>query len=148
MRFIEKIKIGADGEPLPLESQDHVAVKLPALGLIYTRRPINERAKTQEVLEAECASFECAGLTGWQMIDPDELQLIIDRSRHSPALDPAFFDVPADAWLITRGDCAWQKKNAAGRSPSVWGVDAGYGGVGYGHRGYDGFALAVRRVGQ
>ena len=145
MRFIEKIKIGANGEQLSADATDHVAVLLPALGLMFTRRPVNDEGKSQDALEKACAQYSCAGFSDWRMPEVDELQLIIDRTRHAPALDPAFFDVPLD-WLWTSSECAWQKKDASGRSPCAWYVLASGGGVYYDHRSDDGFALAVRRV--
>ncbi|MGN6520852.1 MAG: DUF1566 domain-containing protein [Dokdonella sp.] len=141
MRFIEMIKIGESGEQLPPDAKNHVAVLLPAQGLMFTARVINETEKSQPDLEKACTEVTCAGFNDWSLPEIDELELLIDRSRYSPALNPEYFlDIPED-WL-------WSKTPAAWSASSAWVVYA-YGGYVYNyHRYIDGFALAVRRVGQ
>ncbi|MFL4600193.1 DUF1566 domain-containing protein, partial [Stenotrophomonas maltophilia] len=70
-----------------------------------------------------------------------ELQLLIDRSRYSPAINTDFFKDIQNDWY-------WSKTPAAWSSASAWGVDFNLGYVSYDHRGSNGFALAVRRAGQ
>ena len=106
MLNIEKIKIGANGEHLPVDSMEHVAVLLPAFGLMFTRSVINETEKPQLALESDCRAVQCAGFDDFDMPDIDELSLIVDRSRSAPALDPNFFtEIPID-WLWAKTDCA------------------------------------------
>jgi hypothetical protein len=138
---LEAIKISATGEHLPADSKDHVAVLLPKHGLMFTARVINKDEKAQSDLEADCKNIDVAGFTDWRMPEIDELQLIVDRTRYNPALDPELFlDVPLD-WL-------WSATAAAWSSASAWLVGANDGFVGNLRRSGSGFALAVRRAGQ
>jgi hypothetical protein len=147
MRTITMIKIGADGQHLPADATDHAAVLLPDHGLMFTARVINAEEAPQLDLEQQCTQLTCAGFTDWTMPEIDQLELIIDRTRHSPALNTDFFlDIPLD-WLWSKTPCAWSSKDAAGVSAAAWYVSSHYGHVGSYHRG-NGFALAVRRVGQ
>lgn len=147
-RNIEMIKIGLNGEQLPADATDHVAVLLPAHGLMFTRSPINSSEKSQTDLEQACKEVTCAGFNDWDMPEIHELELIVNRSRCSPAVNTDFFAGIPNDWLWSKTDCAWQEKDAAGRSASAWHVNAGNGNVNGGPRGNDGFAVAVRRVGQ
>ncbi|MFL4600194.1 DUF1566 domain-containing protein, partial [Stenotrophomonas maltophilia] len=70
-----------------------------------------------------------------------ELQLLIDRSRYSPAINTDFFKDIQNDWY-------WSKTPAAWSSASAWLVYFDYGGVYGGRRYLNGFALAVRRAGQ
>ncbi|MFL4599916.1 DUF1566 domain-containing protein, partial [Stenotrophomonas maltophilia] len=70
-----------------------------------------------------------------------ELQLLIDRSRYSPAINTDFFKDIQNDWY-------WSKTPAAWSSASAWYVYFSSGAV-YNNRRHDlGFALAVRRAGQ
>ncbi|MEJ2790125.1 MULTISPECIES: DUF1566 domain-containing protein [unclassified Pseudoxanthomonas] len=135
------IKLAADGQELPADATDWVAVKLPEQGLIFTATQINEEETDQESLQAQAVALDLLGATDWDLPTIDELQLLIDRDRYDPAIDTAFFrDIQSD-WY-------WSKTPAAWSSASAWGVDFVSGDVGGLHRSNSGFALAVRRVGQ
>ena len=141
MRTIRMIKIGENGEQLPDDAAQHAAVLLPDHGLMFTARVINSEEQPQTELEEACTKVSCAGFTDWTMPEIEELELVVDRSRYEPAINPAFFpDMPID-WL-------WSKTPAAWSSYAAWYVDADYGYVYYRHRSSSGFALAVRRAGQ
>ncbi len=138
---MEPIKILSDGTHLPAGSDrtDHVAVLLPQHGLMFTARVINAEAQRQAKLEEACKAVTCAGFSDWVMPEIEELQLVVDRTRYNPALDPEYFrDIPID-WL-------WSKTPAAWSALSAWLVSADYGGVINLPRYYGGFALAVRRA--
>ena len=135
------IKLAADGQELPADATEWVAVKLPEHGLIFTATQINEEETDQKSLQAKAVALDLLGATDWDLPTIDELQLLIDRDRYDPAIDTAFFrDIQSD-WY-------WSKTPAAWSSASAWGVLFNGGDVVGGHRSYDGFALAVRRVGQ
>ena len=135
------IKIGADGARLPNDATEWVAVELPEHGLMFSRTSIVDSDIPQEECEAACKALSLAGHADWDLPTIDELQLVVDRSRYSPAIDTDFF-------VDIENDWYWSKTAAAWSSASAWGVGFGGGFVGSLRRGDVGFALAVRRVGQ
>ena len=135
------IKIGADGAQLPDDATGHVAVFLPDHGLTFSATSVVDSDVPHEECEAACKALTLAGHSDWDLPTIEELQLLIDRSRYSPAINTDFFqDIQSD-WYWTKTPAAWS-------SASAWGVVFSYGGVGNYHRGSGGFALAVRRAGQ
>ena len=75
MRTTEMIKIGANGEHLPNAACDHVAVLLPAEGLMFTRRPCERcRAPAGHARGGILGRIDVAGFHDWRMPDLDELQ--------------------------------------------------------------------------
>ena len=134
-------KIAADGSELPDSATDHVAVLLPDYGLIFTATNIVDSDVPHAECEAAAKALDLLGHTDWDLPTIEELQLLIDRSRYSPAINTDFFKGIQNDWY-------WSKTPAAWSSASAWGVHFGFGLVCSGHRSYDGFALAVRRAGQ
>ena len=141
MRKPTFIKIGADGARLPNDATDWVAVELPDHGLTFSRTSVTDSDVPQEQCEAACKALTLAGFSDWDLPTIEELQLLVDRSRYSPAIDTDFF-------VDIENDWYWSKTPAAWSSASAWGVSFNYGGVLNSHRGLLGFALAVRRAGQ
>ena len=135
------IKLAADGQELPTDATDWVAVKLPEHGLIFTATQINEEETDQESLQAQAVALDLLGATDWDLPTIDELQLLVDRERYNPAIDTMFFRDIQNDWY-------WSKTPAAWSSASAWLVLFDDGNVYDGRRSGDGFALAVRRVGQ
>jgi hypothetical protein len=135
------IKIGAGGQELPADAKDWVAVHLPAHGLTFSATSVVDTDVPQEKCLDACKSLTLAGHSDWDLPTIDELQLLIDRSRHEPAIDTAFFQDIRDDWY-------WSSTPAAWSASSAWFVNF-YGGLVLNfHRYYGGFALAVRRAGQ
>src|SRR5262249_36158552 len=106
-------KIGTDGKPC---EADHVAVADGRTGLMWAVKPIkvkNWKPATEEKIAAELAESRLAGFDDWRIPTVEELMLLADRTRHSPAIDQDFFpDTPSDwFWTCTPyapdGDCAW-----------------------------------------
>ncbi len=135
------IKIGADGQQLPDDATDQVAVLLPAHGLMFTATSVVESDVSQEKCEAACKALTLAGFADWDLPTIDELQLLVDRTRYSPAIDTDFFHDIQNDWY-------WSKTPAAWSSASAWFVSFYYGNVSSYRRNGSGFALAVRRAGQ
>ena len=137
---LELIKLDAEGNRLAADASDWVAVELPHHGLTFTASPVLDRDVPHAKCEAACKTVALFGAE-WDMPTIEELSLLIDRSRYSPAINTDFFrDIPND-WF-------WSKTPAAWSSGSAWLVDFGYGLVHYLPRSNYGFALAVRRAGQ
>ena len=135
------IKLDANGSALPADAADWVAVQLPEHGLTFTATHINSEEADQEALQQQAGALTLLGHSDWDLPTIDELSLLIDRGRYSPAIDTDFFRDIENDWY-------WAKTPAAWSSASAWYVSFGYGYVGYYHRGGNGFALAVRRAGQ
>ncbi|MFV1846411.1 DUF1566 domain-containing protein [Stenotrophomonas maltophilia] len=134
-------KIAADGSVLPDTATDHVAVLLPDYGLTFTATSIVEIDVPHADCESAAKALDLLGHTDWDLPTIEELQLLIDRSRYSPAINTNFFKDIQNDWY-------WSKTPAAWSSASAWIVDFYYGNV-YSYLRYnDGFALAVRRAGQ
>ncbi len=91
-----------------------------------------------ERVDYATAEKACAALgEGWRLPTRQELESILDLSRHNPAADPGRFpDMKAD-WYWSSTPCAW----SSGRA---WCVDFDLGGVGSLHR--DGLSAFVRAV--
>ena len=141
MKTPTMIKLAADGQELPADATDWVAVKLPQHGLIFTATQINEEETDQESLQAQAAALDLLGATDWDLPTIDELQLLVDRERYNPAINTEYFRDIQNDWY-------WSKTPAAWSSASAWLVDFDGGFVDGNRRGDLGFALAVRRVGQ
>ena len=141
MSNIKFIKIGADGQQLPNEATDWVAVELPEHGLTFTATSIVDTDVPQEQCEAAAKALTLAGHSDWDLPTIDELSLLVDRTRYEPAINTDFFtDIQID-WY-------WSKTPAAWSSASAWGVGFNYGSVNGNLRYANGFALAVRRASQ
>ncbi len=141
MSPITFIKIGADGQQLPDDATDHVAVLLPEHGLTFTATSVTEADVSQEKCEEACKACTLLGANDWDLPTIEERQLVIDRTRYSPAINTDYF-------RDTQHDWYWSKTPAAWSSASAWAVDFDFGFVSGNHRYGNGFALAVRRAGQ
>ncbi len=141
MNPIKFKKIAADGSELPDTATDHVAVLLPDYGLTFTATNIVDSDVPHAECETAAQRLDLLGHTDWDLPTIEELQLLIDRSRYSPAINTDFFRDIQNDWY-------WSKTPAAWSSASAWIVRVSYGYVGYGPRSGYGFALAVRRAGQ
>ena len=147
MSNIKFIKIGADGQRLPDDATDWVAVELPEHGLTFTATSIVDRGVPHEKCEAAAKALTLAGFTGWDLPTIDELSLLADRTRYAPAINTDFFQNIQNDWYWSKTPAAWSLEEDAS-SASAWGVHFHLGYVYSTHRHSHGFALAVRRAGQ
>lgn len=148
------LKILADGTFLKPGDQrtDHAGVLLPAAGIIVHPHslglPNGNPLKNHDACVAACRDLRVLGFDDWELARREDWNHVLDLTRCDPAVDKNLFPGIKPRWHWTATECAWGDRDASGRSPCAWGVLASLGFVyGY-HRGYDGFALAVRRVGQ
>ena len=135
------IKISADGDRLPDDAATWAAVLLPDHDITFSATSVVDTDVSQDECEAACKALTLAGHSDWDLPTIEELQLIIDRSRYSPAINTDFFQNIQNDWYWTKTPAAWS-------SASAWSVYFYYGGVYGGLRDLNGFALAVRRAGQ
>ena len=140
MSELRLIKIDSAGAELPPDAANWDAVLLPDHGLMFTATNVAQDAP-QADCEAAAKACAVAGFSDWDLPTVDQLQLLADRSRYSPAINTDFFRDIANDWYWTKTAAAWS-------SASAWGVHFDDGYVYDFHRDGDGFALAVRRAGQ
>jgi hypothetical protein len=133
------IKIGANGEQLPDDASQWDAVLLPQLGLMFSATDVGDDEVDFDQAEAACASLSLSGFNDWRLPDRQELEEILDLSRHSPAIDIKYFRDTKSDWYWTRTPTAWSSGHA-------W-VVTFYGGiVDHDVRYGNAFVRAVRRV--
>ena len=100
MRFI---KISADGIQLPEGSTatDHVAVLLPDHGLMFSvGKPIEGEVTQHQAVEA-CKTFPLFDLGDWRLPERSELLLLVDDTKHSPAINEDAFPNTESHWYWT-----------------------------------------------
>ncbi|QHG87970.1 DUF1566 domain-containing protein [Xanthomonas sp. NCPPB 1638] len=123
---------------------DHVAVIDNTTGLMWSVESLGDAEEagiSQEACKARCSALRTLGFTDWRLPSRTELTGLVDDCQHEPAIDTDAFPRVKPCWHWTSTPAAWS-------SASAWYVLFGGGFVYYGRRGYDGFALAVRRAGQ
>lgn len=135
------IKIGSDGKPLPPDAKEWDVVADSRTGLMWAVEPIkvsNWKAATVKKTEAKVTELRLGGFDDWRIPSVEELFLLADRTRTSPAIDTDFFpDCPSD-WFWT--STPW----ASAPAFYAWFVYFYDGYAGCSVRNYDGFVRAVR----
>jgi Protein of unknown function (DUF1566) len=129
-------KIGAKGETLADDATEWVAVLDKATALIWTVK--ETKRLPWEKAQAAVAKLDTAGFKDWRLPTVEELFLLADRTRVSPAIDTAYFPDCKSDWYWTStpyasspGVCAWLVYFFNG---SAYWYD----------RDYDGYVRAVR----
>ena len=130
------IKIGGAGEQLAQDAAEWVAVLDTKQGLTFTV------AETREVTYAtavkKVAALDIAGFKDWRLPTVEELFLLADRSRSSPAIDTTFFPDCKSDWYWTG------TLYAPSPGGFAWFVDFGYGNAYWGVQDSYGFVRACR----
>jgi hypothetical protein len=105
-------KVGADGAKLADDATDWVAVLDNTTSLIWTVK--ETKPLTWKKAKAAVEKLDTAGFTDWRLPTVEELFLLADRTKHSPAIDTAFFPDCKSEWYWTGtpaayspGVCAW-----------------------------------------
>lgn len=144
MSNIKFIKIGADGQQLPSDATDWVAVEVPDHGLTFTATSIVDSDVPQEQCQAAAKALTLAGHSDWDLPTIGELALLADSTRYSPAIDIAFFRDFKEGWYWSKTQPAWSSEPWA--SGPVWNALFFGRDINNVLRGSGGFALAVRRA--
>lgn len=105
-------KIGADGAKLDDAAKEWVAALDNTTGLLWS---VEETKRlTWKKASAAVAKMDAAGFTDWRLPTVEELFLLADRTKHSPAIDTAYFPDCKSDWYWTStpaasspSDCAW-----------------------------------------
>ena len=130
-------KIGPDGQHLPADAKAWEAVLDPRTGLMWPEK--STKVKNYAAALKVPAKLKVAGFTDWRMPTVEELFLLADRTRMSPAIDTEFFPDTKNDWYWT------STLHATAPAECAWVVHFYYGGLAsYNDRDYDGFVRAVR----
>ena len=141
-------KVLADGSEVPAEDprDTHVAVIDHHAGLMWSVESLgdpndHDSGVSQDKCIELAREYNLLGYEDWFLPSRAQLASLVDDTRHEPAIDTHLFPRVKPRWHWTSTPCAWS-------SASAWFVYFYYGYVYFSRRDYDGFALAVRRVGQ
>lgn len=117
------VKLAADGSST---LSDWVAVLDLETQLIWSRDTLPCGEVNWKKAKKACAELNLAGWTDWRLPTRKELLSLVDDTRHSPAIDTAFFNCES-SWYWTSTPAAY--------SPGVY---AWFVGFGNGYSGWDG----------
>ena len=123
------------GKALAAKAKSAVAVRDNNSGLIWATKSI--KVSSHAEAEKAAAALDLMGHKGWRLPTVEELFLLADRTRRSPAIDTDFFP-------DTKNDWYWSSSPYAGSSGYAWGVGFLDGDGYFRNRGNDGFVRAVR----
>lgn len=129
-------KVGADGAKLADDAPEWVAVLDNTSSLIWSVK--ETKPLTWKKAQAAVAKLDTAGFTDWRLPTVEELFLLADCTKHSPAIDTAFFPDCKSEWYWTSTPAA------ASPGDLAWFVDFNYGNANWANQGYDYYVRAVR----
>ena len=129
-------KIGADGAKLADDAAEWVAVLDNTTQLLWTVEETDEM--NWKDAQTSVQALTTAGFTDWRLSTVEELFLLADRTKHSPAIDTAFFPNCKSEWYWTGTPAAYSPGDYA------WLVGFNLGNAGWGSQGYDYHVRAVR----
>ena len=93
------IKIGAAGEHLAQDAAEWVAVLDAKQGLMFTVAESKEMEQPEAVEYVK--TLKVGMFSDWRLPSVEELFLLADRSRHSPAIDTEYFPACKSDWYWT-----------------------------------------------
>ncbi len=129
-------KVGADGAKLADDAAEWVAVLDNTTALIWTVEEM--KPLPWKKAQAAVGKMNTAGFTDWRLPTVEELFLLADRTKHSPAIDTTFFPKCKSEWYWTSTPAAF--------SPGVyaWVVSFNGGVAGWYYQGNGNVVRAVR----
>ena len=129
-------KIDAEGAKLGDDATEWVAVLDNTTHLLWTVK--ETKPLTWKKAQTTVAKLDVAGFTDWRLPTVEELFMLADRTKYSPAIDTAFFPDCKSEWYWT--------STPAASSPvvSAWGVGFGNGNALWNGQVSDGRVRAVR----
>ncbi len=131
-------KLDNQGDPLADNAGEWAAVVLPVFGLIFAVETL--KASNWENAKKVASQCKACGFNDWRLPTDRELQILIRRDLHAPAIDAAFFPgTKTDDWY-------WTATPHAAYPDWAWGVGFSFGYVNSLHRDNTGYVRAVRRV--
>ena len=93
------IKIGSDGAQLAQDAAEWVAVLDTKQGLMFTVAESKEMEQPEAVEYVK--TLKVGMFSDWRLPSVEELFLLADRSRHSPAIDTEYFPACKSDWYWT-----------------------------------------------
>jgi hypothetical protein len=132
------VKLGPDFLPLPADATGHPFVLDTQQNLIFTIDHLSPKRVDHETAEKLAADCDLGGVTDWRLPTVEELFLICDRTKLSPAIDTDAFPGTNSDWYWSSTRAAWDPASAA------WIVSLANGGAGHGRRNDTAFVRAVR----
>jgi hypothetical protein len=104
--MLKAIKISATGEQLAADATGHAAVLVPSTGLMWSVAPVGAKELTHKQAEKACKALDLCGHKDWRLPTVEELFLLADRSRYSPAIDTDLFPGTKSSWYWTSSPVA------------------------------------------
>jgi hypothetical protein len=129
-------KVGADGAKLADDATEWVAVLDNTTAILWTVKETKPMAWKKA--QAAVDKLDTAGFTDWRLPTVEELFLLADRTKHSPAIDTTFFPDCKSEWYWTSTPAACSPGGYA------WLVNFDSGGANWGSRGNGYYVRAVR----
>lgn len=129
-------KIGGDGSVLPATATAWEAVLDNTTGLMWSLE--TKKVQSWRIADAAARTIKAAGFDDWHLPAIEQLFMLADRTRHSPAIDTAFFPGTANDWHFS------STPYASLPGDFRWFVVFADGNAGWGGEDDDGFVRAVR----
>jgi len=130
------LKFSAEGHAMADSSTDHAGVWDRHTGLMWSNTLGDSRLSHADA-EKACTALQLAGHADWRLPTRQELQTILDLTRHDPAIDTSLF--PG-----TKAEAYWSGCRLAADPGFAWIVNFLHGLVYHYHRDYDARVRAVR----
>jgi hypothetical protein len=130
------LKFSAEGSAMADSATDHAGVWDRQTGLMWSNT-LGDSRLSHEDAEKACAELQLAGHADWRLPSRQELQTILDLTKHDPAIDTSLF--PG-----TKSEAYWSGCRLAADPDYAWIVSFYHGSVYNDRRDDDARVRAVR----